>query len=170
MIELELTFLAKKLPENLESCESKKIIDLYIENGTNHADLRIRKNGDKYQITRKRPVENSDSSIQEENDIQINEIEFNNLKSSKAKKIEKNRFYYKLNNNIAEIDVFEGDLKGLVLIDFEFKTDEEKNNFEKPDFCLVDVTQEEFTAGGMLAGKKYSDIEEKLNKFNYTTI
>lgn len=36
-----------------------------------------------------------------------------------------------------------------------------------PDFCLADVTQEKFTAGGILAGKKYSDIEAELEKYGY---
>ena len=48
MIELELTYLAKTLPVNIKGCQSKKIIDLYVDNGTDHFDLRIRKNGDKF--------------------------------------------------------------------------------------------------------------------------
>ena len=36
-----------------------------------------------------------------------------------------------------------------------------------PDFCLADVTEEIFIAGGMLGGKKYKDIEIDLKKFNY---
>ncbi len=43
MIELELTYLARYVPSDLKNCPSKKIIDLYIENGTDHADLRVRK-------------------------------------------------------------------------------------------------------------------------------
>ena len=39
-----------------------------------------------------------------------------------------------------------------------------------PDFCLADVTQEEFVAGGALCGKKYPDIEQKLAAFGYSRI
>lgn len=66
------------------------------------------------------------------------------------------------------MDVFQDDLEGLVVIDFEFSSLEEKDRFQMPDFCLVDVTQEDFIAGGMLCGKTYKEIEENLNKFNYT--
>ena len=59
-------------------------------------------------------------------------------------------------------------LDGLVVVDFEFGTEEEKLAFEMPDFCLVEVTQEEFIAGGMLAGKSYEDIKEKLEEFGYS--
>lgn len=39
-----------------------------------------------------------------------------------------------------------------------------------PDFCLVDVTQETFLAGGMLCGKRYADIEAGLDRFGYRKI
>ena len=39
-----------------------------------------------------------------------------------------------------------------------------------PDFCLVEVTQDEVFAGGVLAGKKYSDIEKDLRKYKYKKI
>ncbi len=53
------------------------------------------------------------------------------------------------------------------MVDFEFKNLKEKDAFTMPDFCLAEVTQEEFTAGGMLCGKDFADIEENLEKFNY---
>ena len=34
-------------------------------------------------------------------------------------------------------------------------------------FALADVTQEEFIAGGMLAGKTYNNISSELKRFNY---
>jgi len=58
-------------------------------------------------------------------------------------------------------------LKGLILVDFEFDKMEEKDSFDMPDFCLVDITQEVFIAGGMLCGKSYEDIEEYLKRFGY---
>jgi hypothetical protein len=36
-----------------------------------------------------------------------------------------------------------------------------------PDFCLTDITREEFVAGGMLCGKKYEDIDNELKRFGY---
>ena len=36
-----------------------------------------------------------------------------------------------------------------------------------PDFCLADVTQEVFIAGGMLCGKCYKDIEDDLARIGY---
>ena len=62
---------------------------------------------------------------------------------------------------------FADELKGLVLIDFEFSTENEKSTFKIPDIALADVTQEEFIAGGLLAGKTYNDISSELKRFNY---
>ena len=36
-----------------------------------------------------------------------------------------------------------------------------------PDFCLAEVTQETFFAGGIVCGKKYDDLEADLKRFHY---
>tara|TARA_Y100000310_G_C20518498_1_gene732431 strand:- start:550 stop:1062 length:513 start_codon:yes stop_codon:yes gene_type:complete len=167
MIELEKTFLAKNLPPNLKDCKSKEIIDVYIPKTSRHPTLRIRKNGDKYEATKKEPIQEGDASKQEEQTILLTEEEFNEFKNLDGKVAHKIRYYYPYKNKIAEIDVFQGPLKGLILVDFEFESEEEKEAFQTPDFCSNDITQEEFIAGGMICGKSYEDIEENLKRFNY---
>ena len=170
MIELELTYLAKALPASLKDCPSKKIIDLYVDNGTDHSDLRIRKNGDIFELTRKTPVEDGDASKQTETTINLNPIEFESFSNTKSRRIEKTRYYFEHDGHTAEFDVFEGGLNGLVLVDFEFANENDKDSFTLPDFCLVEVTQETFIAGGVLAGKSYGDIESDLARFNYKAL
>ena len=68
---------------------------------------------------------------------------------------------------MAEVDAFVEDLKGLVLMDLESNTVQEKSVFKMPGLVLADVTQEEFIAGGLLAGKTYDDISSELKRFNY---
>ena len=70
----------------------------------------------------------------------------------------------------AGIDIYLDELEGLGVVDFEFTSRQEKDSFKIPDFCLAEVTQDEIIAGGILAGKKYSDIELLLNKYNYKKI
>ena len=166
MIELERTYLAKTIPD-LTNCKSKEIIDIYIPLEENHPKIRIRKNGDKYEVTKKQPIEGKDSTELEEQTIILTKEEFDFISNLNGKKIHKIRYYYNHNGNMAEIDVFQDKLKGLILVDFEFNTNEEKNSFTIPDFCLIEITQEDFIAGGMICGKSYEDIEENLNKFNY---
>ena len=167
MIELEKTYLAKFIPQGLENCKKKEIIDIYLPTNARHPTLRIRKNGDKHEITKKEPVEN-DPSKQKEETTSLTKEEFQELNQSvEGKRIHKIRYFYPYKNRVAEIDVFQDSLSGLIVIDFEFKDENEKALFEMPDFCLVDVTPEEFIAGGMVCGKTYQNIEEDLKKFNY---
>ncbi len=42
-----------------------------------------------------------------------------------------------------------------------------QEKFVIPDFCLIEVTQEEFLAGGKVCGKTYEDIELELKRFKY---
>ncbi|MBU0648461.1 CYTH domain-containing protein, partial [Patescibacteria group bacterium] len=154
MIEYELTFLAKSLPNGLENCEKREILDIYLPSVAWHCDLRIRRNGKKYEITRKNPV-GDDASVQRETNIVISKEEFEELAQVEGKRVHKIRHYLPYKGKTAEVDVFLDKLEGLVLVEVEFESEEEKNTFKYPDFCLAEVTQEDFIAGGMLAGKSY---------------
>jgi adenylate cyclase len=169
-IELERTYLAKFLPEGLKDFPSKEIKDIYIPETEEHPILRIRKRGDKYEITKKQPVNGNDSSEQYEHTISLTKEEFLTLEQVKGKIVRKIRYYYNYKGIQAEVDVFQDDLFGLVLVDFEFKEIADKNTFEMPDFCLVDVTQDKCFAGGMICGKKYSDIQSHLDELGYNKI
>jgi CYTH domain-containing protein len=169
-IELEKTYLAKFLPEGLKDSPNKEIKDIYIPQSVAHPSLRLRKRGDKYEITKKQPVQGTDSSEQYEHTISLTTEEFSALEQVKGKAVRKIRYYYNHKGVQAEVDVFQDELSGLVLVDFEFKEVTDKNNFEMPDFCLSDVTQDKFFAGGMLCGKKYSDIEVHLGELGYKKI
>ncbi|MFP4424430.1 MAG: CYTH domain-containing protein [Candidatus Woesearchaeota archaeon] len=163
MIELEKTFLLRYIPD-LSGCEYTEVIDTYFPL-TRHPVLRLRKS-DKYQLTKKTSID-GDASIQEEQTINLSPEEYLALSDIKGKKLRKIRYRYHYKGHVAEIDVFKDALEGLALVDFEFATEEEKSAFEIPDFCLADVTHEDFIAGGMLCGKTYADIEKELSCFGY---
>ena len=169
-IELEKTYLAKFLPEGLKDCPSKEIKDIYIPESIEHPVLRIRQKGDKYEITKKQPIQGVDSSEQYEHTIELTKEEFLVLEQVAGKRVHKIRYYYNHHGVQAEVDVFQDDLAGLVLVDFEFKEVADKNNFEMPEFCLTDVTQDKHFAGGILCGKKYADIQVHLGELGYKKI
>lgn len=169
-IELEKTFLASRIPEGLNIDNAKEIIDIYIPASEAHPQLRIRKNGNTFEITKKYPVKEGDASEQIEQTITLTELEFKVFEKIEGKRVHKIRYTFDHNGTSGEMDVFQDDLEGLVLIDFEFDSAEEKNTFTIPNFCLADVTQEMFIAGGMLCGKKYEDIKHDLDKYSYEPI
>ncbi len=166
MLELELTFLVKRLPKGLQDCPKKEILDIYVPKTVQHPNLRIRKNGDKTEITKKAPLKN-DYSVQLEQTIPLTQEEFAAFEKIEGKRVRKIRYYYPHNGLTAEVDVFQDELTGLVLVDFEFENEQQKNAFKIPDFCLAEVTQEEFLAGGRVCGKKYADLENNLKRFGY---
>jgi len=168
--EFELTYLAGELPEDFKSSEHKEILDIYIPASAEHATLRIRKHGDTHEITKKEPASGTDSSHQIENTIPLTAEEFGDLETLSGKRVRKIRYYYNENGQDYEIDVFRDGLEGLVLVDVEFTSNEEKAKFTAPNWFGADVTQEKFVAGGMLCGKNYEDIQEHLDRFNYSPI
>lgn len=166
-VELELTYLAKSLPEGLENYPSKTILSINIPTNADHPNLRLRQVGDQYEITRKTIADGQDSSHMIEQTIELSADEFSELAAQAGKRTRKTRYYYPCQDLTAEIDVFEDGLKGLVLVDFEFASREAQQQFVMPDFCLANVTQEAFVAGGMLAGKVYADIAPQLKRYGY---
>ncbi len=170
MIELERTYLAKYLPDGLSDCPSKKMLDIYLPAVSRHPVLRIRRSGDRLEMTKKTPIVEGDSSKMEEQTIRLSDDEFEALSGIEGKRVAKTRYQYGYHGHVAEVDVFSNALAGLVLVDFEFETEAEKDAFPMPDFCLVEVTQEEFIAGGMLCGKRYDDIASDLARFGYEPI
>lgn len=170
-IELELTYLAARLPDEIKDTKPKRLVDVYVpESGVDHARLRLRQKGNKYEITKKVPLRDNDASAHTEMTIPLDENEFVALISVSQKRIIKDRYNVDISGHSAEVDVFRGELSGLVLIDFEFSSEEEKSAFMQPPVALCDVTQESFIAGGLLAGKTYRDIESELQKFNYKAL
>jgi len=167
MIELERTFLAKYLPTDLDKCHKKEILDIYYPFDSVHPVLRFRKKGGIAELTKKFPVEEWDASHQHEFTIELDDGESKIFEEVRWKRVRKMRYYYDYKWKVAEFDVFLDDLSWLVLIDFEFSDLEEKEQFSMPDFCLVEVTQEKFIAGGMVCGKTYDDIFDDLETFEY---
>ena len=167
MIELELTFLAKRLPQEIKSVKPERLIDIYIPERSLHPRLRLRQMGTSYEVTKKTPLDDGDASAQTEHTIKLDKDEFEALASCSSRKVVKDRYRILLEGSQAELDVFQDKLHGLVLIDFEFASEADKATFTPTAACLVDVTQETFIAGGKLAGKTYKDIEGLLDSFGY---
>lgn len=170
MEEIELTYLPKILPAGIEGVPHEEILDIYIPAAAEHPTLRIRKAGEKCEITKKEPIREKDSSHQLETSIPLSKEEFEELSRLRGKRTRKTRYYYHENGVRYEIDVFRDELAGLVLVDIEFNSLEEKKNFIPPAWCLAEVTQEKFLAGGMVCGKRYGDLQVQLDKFGYKKI
>ncbi len=168
--ERERTFLLREKPKGLNRVKSLEIFDIYLPTKEKHPILRIRKAGKKYTFTKKKPLFKGDASIQGEETIILSKKEYEELIKIKGRRLRKIRYYYPFKKRVAEIDIYLDKLKGLAMVDFEFKNKKEKANFSIPDFCLVEVTQNAEIAGGILAGKGYKEIKSFLDKYSYQKI
>jgi len=166
-IEIEKTFLCPAIPIQYISGKPLQMIDVYLPETSEHPKLRIRQKGDKYEITKKTPIDN-DPSRQIEENINLTKNEFDTLVSTSSRKIEKWRLPLTYEGFEGELDVFFGEHTGLVLVDFEFLNVNDQEKFGKPIFCSDDVTMEDSIAGGVLSGLKNEDLFKILReKYNY---
>jgi CYTH domain-containing protein len=168
-IEFEKTYLLKALPDGIEQADSVLIRDVYIPQTADHAHLRLRQKNDKYVITKKCPVNGlgGDPTHSYEHTIELIPEEFEALASRSNKDFIKRRYFMKLAGRSVEIDVYGEKLAGLAVVDFEFDSKSEMDAFEMPDCALADVSNEEATAGGYLAGKSIEEIMPQLEKYGY---
>lgn len=157
MIENEFTYLVKDIPSNIASYPSEKILQGYLSEGV--GNLRIRQKGNKYELTKKTPLREGDFSRFNETTIYLSKQEFDKIWPLTVKSLEKTRYYIDLEHGLkAELDVYEGDLKGFAVVEVEFPSEELRSKFTPPSWFGKDITQLEWSANEYLAGKSYQDI------------
>lgn len=80
-----------------------------------------------------------------------------------SNEIRKNRYHFDFEGHKFAVDMFLGDLFGLVLAEVSFETDEELDQFPKPPFAIVDVTNEEMFTGGRLCELTFSEVRTEIS-------
>ncbi len=166
-MERERRFLLRDLPEGVTRADPHlQITDNYIT-GTR---LRIRKvreprtNKWTVKFTQKFAPDPKDLSRTIITNTYLNALESEVLSVFDANEIRKNRYYFEFDGRRFSIDMFLGDLFGLVLAETSFETDEELDSFTKPPFALVDVTNEPLFTGGRLCELTFSDVRAAIGE------
>ena len=166
-VERERRYLLQDLPEGLTRASTHvQITDNYLT-GTR---LRLRKIRDPQtnkwtvKLTQKFAPDPEDLSRTIITNIYLNALEVETLAISDANEIRKNRYPFEFAGRQFSIDMFLGDLFGLVLAEVSFETDEEINNFSRPPFAIADVTNNELFTGGKLCQVSFTDIREAIKR------
>lgn len=164
-VERERRYLLQDLPEGLTRASPHlQITDNYIT-GTR---LRIRKvrepqtNKWTVKFTQKFAPDREDYARTIITNIYLNALEAETLGMFDANEIRKNRYPFEFEGRKFSVDMFLGDLFGLVLAEVSFDTDEELDNYPKPPFAIADVTNNELFTGGKLCGSTFADIREAI--------
>lgn len=175
--EFHRTFLLQNLPEPVTRSSSHlQIFDNYIEN----TRLRIRsvrspETKEWTFILQQRFAAGGQLSHWKIAEIYLNENEhnvfepFENREIKKNERVEsnevrKNRYFLDLDNKQIAIDLYLGDLWGLILAKVEFETEKDLLEFEPPKFSVLEVTDDKFFTGENLVGKKFADVQEEYEK------
>ena len=134
-MEIERKFLIPVLPEKLETYPHRRIEQAYL---CTEPVVRIRRSNNDYYMTYK----GDGLMAREEYNLPLTEEAYTHLRPKiDGLLISKTRYLIPLDDKLtAELDIFEEDLKGLVIVEVEFDSVEEANAFTSPDWFGEDVT------------------------------
>ena len=135
-MEIERKYLIKRLPENLSQYQCKKIAQGYI---CTNPVVRIRKSDDEYYLTYK----GKGLMAREEHNLPLTKEGYEHmLPKIDGRLIEKSRYLIPLGGKLtAELDIFEGDLAPLIIVEVEFDSIDAANCFIPPEWFGEDVTE-----------------------------
>lgn len=164
-IERERRYVLSDLPEGITRVDPHlQITDNYIT-GTR---LRIRKvrepRSNKWTVkfTQKFPPDPNDLSRTIITNTYLNALEAEVLSVFDTNEIRKNRYPFEFDGRKFSVDMFLGDLFGLVLAEISFDTEEELDSFPKPPFALLDVTNDPLFSGGRLCELTFADVKKEI--------
>ncbi|MDX6612071.1 MAG: hypothetical protein QOD75_1257 [Blastocatellia bacterium] len=167
-VERERRYLLQDLPEGLTRADPHvQITDNYIT-GTR---LRLRKVRDPktnkwtVKFTQKFAPDPQDLSRTIITNTYLNALEADTLSMFDANEIRKNRYPFEVEGRMFGIDMFLGDLFGLVLAEVTFKSDAEMDNFPLPSFALAEVTNDKTFSGGRLSEVTFGDIRDDVLRY-----
>jgi CYTH domain-containing protein len=166
-VERERRFLLRELPPGLKvSDEHAQITDNYIT-GTR---LRLRKsrwvstNEWTLKLTQKHAPAPPDFSRTLITSIYLNEHEYETLSVFEGNELRKNRYHFEHEGRRYSVDVFLGELRGLVLAETDFDDDEEMDAFAPPSFAVADVSRNEKFTGARLVALTAEDLRAELSR------
>jgi CYTH domain-containing protein len=167
-VERERRYLLRDLPEGMTRADPHlQITDNYMTGSR----LRLRKvreprtNKWTVKFTQKFPPNPEDLARTIITNTYLNALEAEVLSPIfNSNEIRKNRYPFEFDGREFSIDMFLGDLFGLVLAETSFETDEDLDNFPTPPFALVDVTNEPLFSGGRLCELTFSDVRAEIAK------
>lgn len=134
-MEIERKYLVSDIPEHLEIYPCRQIEQGYLNTSP---VVRIRKDNDKYELTYK----SKGHMARIEYNLPLTKEAYGHLLTKiDGRLIQKKRYMIPISSELtAELDIFEGELAPLTLVEVEFSSEEEANTFTAPEWFGEDVT------------------------------
>lgn len=165
-MEIERKFRVRSLPEKLENFLKKEIEQGYL---CGAPVLRIRKSNEDYILTLKskysfetgEEIEETSARRCEEVEVRLDGKAYAHLKEkTDGRLILKTRYLIPYGGYTIELDVFDGDLKGLIFAEVEFQSEKESGEFVPPEWFGEDVTFDRHFSNNYLAHEFKGSYEE----------
>jgi CYTH domain-containing protein len=164
-VERQRRYLLRGLPEGVSPRdEHAQITDNYITN----TRLRLRKSrwvptGEwSLKLTQKQTPDPPDFSRALITTLYLDRAEYEVLSVFEANELRKNRYYLRHEGRLYSVNVYLGDLRGLVLAETDFDDDAEMDAFPIPSFAHLDVTRDELFTGARLVELTAEDIRREV--------
>lgn len=134
-MEIERKYLVHRLPGHMENYPCRIISQGYLNTSP---VIRIRQDNDRYELTYK----SEGLMARQEYNLPLTREAYKHLLTKiDGRLIQKKRYLVPLENHLtAELDVFEGDLAPLLLVEVEFSSEEEASSFTPPSWFGEEVT------------------------------
>lgn len=134
-MEIERKYLVLHLPGPLESYPCRILEQGYLNTSP---VVRIRRDNDRYELTYK----SAGLMSRQEYNLPLDDKSYEHLLTKiDGRLIKKKRYMIPLSSALtAELDIFEGDLAPLMLVEVEFDSEDAANSFSLPDWFGEDVT------------------------------
>lgn len=137
-MEVERKFLVPQ-PPDLAGTESNEIEQGYLAVGAD-GEVRLRRKGEKLLLTAKR----GEGLSRDEAEVELDREAFDCLwPLTEERRLHKRRYVIPHGDLTIEVDVYEGDLQGLVVAEIEFDSEEAARRFEPPGWIGDEVTGDE---------------------------
>lgn len=155
-MEIERKFLVKELPQNLGKYECRQIEQGYL---CTAPVVRIRRSNETYILTYK----GEGLLMREEYNLPLTKEGYEHLKTkTDGILITKKRYKIPYQKYMIELDIFEGELAPLCLVEVEFDSKEEAEAFSVPEWFGEDVTFSEKYQNSYLSRHGLDEIRDHL--------
>jgi len=134
-MEVERKFLVAK-PPDLDEETAEEIDQGYLAIGSEE-EVRLRRKGEKLLLTAKR----GSGLARDEAETELDQDDFEQLWAlTEGKRLHKRRYVIPAGDREIELDVYSGDLEGLVVAEIEFPSEKAAREFEPPGWLGQEVT------------------------------
>jgi adenylate cyclase len=146
-MEIERKWVLDAPPEGLEQREHERVEQGYVALD-DHAEVRVRRKGGKHTLT----IKSEPGLTRVEEEFAIEAERFESLWAlTEGRRVVKTRHLVPLGELTAEVDVYEGDLGGLVTAEVEFPSEAASAAFDPPAWLGREVTGDPRYANRTLA-------------------